>query len=128
MSAVDALSRAGLKPIEFGPKEALAIANAASVAASLSAINLFDTGLAILLTQAVTGLAAEAMTGRLESFDKTVHDVCLPHTGNIQVKYMIEYCCKYVSTYSSICLADNRTQIVTKDIYKEFFTELPANR
>ena len=78
-------ARAGLKPIEFGPKEALAIANAAS----LSAINLFDTGLAILLTQAVTGLAAEAMTGRLESFDKTVHDVCLPHTGNIQVKYSI---------------------------------------
>ena len=98
MSAVEALSRAGLKPIEFGPKEALAIANAASVAASLSAITLFDAGLAILLTQAVTGLAAEAMTGRLESFDKTVHNVCLPHKGNIEV----EYTWSFISSFDGI--------------------------
>jgi histidine ammonia-lyase len=85
MTAPEALAQAGLKPFEFGPKEALAIANAASVAASLAAITLFDAGLAVLLTELVTGMAAEVMTGRLESFDKIVHDTCLPHRGNIEV-------------------------------------------
>ena len=85
LPASKALAQAGLQPIEFGPKEALAVANAASVAASLGAVTLFDAGLAVLLTEAVTGMAAEAMTGRLESFDPIVHDVCLPHRGNIEV-------------------------------------------
>jgi phenylalanine ammonia-lyase len=85
LSASEALAQVGLDPIEFGPKEALAVANAASVAASLAAVTLFDAGLAILLTQIVTGMAAEAMTGRLESFDPIVHELCLPHRGNIEV-------------------------------------------
>jgi phenylalanine ammonia-lyase len=85
LPANEALVRAGIQPIEFGPKEALAVANAASVAASLAAVTLFDAGLAVLLTEIVTGMAAEAMTGRLESFDPIVHDLCLPHRGNIEV-------------------------------------------
>lgn len=85
VTAPAALAEVGLKPIVWGPKEALAVVNAASVAASWAAVSLFDTGVSILLTQAVTALMAEALMGRLESFYATIHDTCLPHPGNIEV-------------------------------------------
>jgi phenylalanine ammonia-lyase len=85
MSAPEAFAEVGLKAVAFGPKEALAVVNASSVGASLAAVTLFDAGLAMLLTQVVTALTAEALKGRVEAFQETVHDVCLPHRGNAEV-------------------------------------------
>ena len=52
-----ALNAAGLNPVEFQAKEALAVLNAASFASSLGACVLFDANVAILLTQVTTALA-----------------------------------------------------------------------
>ena len=79
-----AFKEENLSFIEFQAKEALAVINAASCAASLAGRVLFDTGVALLLTQAVTAMSVECMRGRTESFHPTVHD-CLYHSGNQEV-------------------------------------------
>ena len=79
-----AFKEENLSFVEFQAKEALAVINAASCAASLAGRVLFDTGIALLLTQAVTAMSVECMRGRTESFHPTVHD-CLYHSGNQEV-------------------------------------------
>ena len=75
-----ALNAAGLNPVEFQAKEALAVLNAASFASSLGACVLFDANVAILLTQVTTALAVESLVGRVESFHPTIGR-CMPHPG-----------------------------------------------
>ena len=82
--ASDALREAKLSPITFQSKEALAVVNSASVAASLASCVLFDANIAVLLTQVATAMTAEAMNGHIESFHPTVHK-CLYHPGQSEV-------------------------------------------
>ena len=84
MSAPEALKQANLTPLEFQSKEALAVVNSASVAASLASNILFDANIAALLTQIATAMTCEAMNGHVESFHPTVH-TCLMHPGQSEV-------------------------------------------
>ena len=82
--APDALRRLNLAPIEFHSKEALAVVNSASVAASLASNVLFDANIAAVLTQIATAMMCESMNGHMESFHPTVHK-CLSHPGQNEV-------------------------------------------
>ena len=84
MLALDAMKQANLNPIAFQSKEALAVVNSASVAASLASSVLFDANTAVLLTQIATSMTTEAMNGHIESFHPTVHG-CLFHPGQSEV-------------------------------------------
>ena len=84
LPAPEALKAAGLQPIVFQAKEALATLNSASFASSVGARVLFDGSVAILLTQVATALSVESLLGRTESFHPTVHE-CLHHKGNKEV-------------------------------------------
>ena len=53
MFAPQALTEAGLEPVVFGAKEALAVVNSSSFAASLGASVLYETNKAVLLTQVI---------------------------------------------------------------------------
>ncbi|XP_013393780.1 phenylalanine ammonia-lyase 2-like [Lingula anatina] len=75
-----ALKEANLEPLVMGPKEGLAIINATSFAAGTAAQTIYEANIAVLLTQICTGLAVEALQGKLESFHP-VHHTCLQHVG-----------------------------------------------
>ena len=84
MRAPDALADAGLEPVTFQAKEALAVINSASFASSLAALVLYDANIAVTLTQIATALSVESLRGRVESFHPTIHR-CLPHPGQQEV-------------------------------------------
>ena len=84
MSCPQALSEAQISPIVFGPKEGLAVINAASFAAGVSALNLYDSNLLLLLTQVCTGMSIEALNGRTESFHPLIQN-CTPHIGQREI-------------------------------------------
>ncbi|XP_013408386.1 phenylalanine ammonia-lyase 2-like [Lingula anatina] len=75
-----ALKEANLEPLVMGPKEGLAIINATSFAAGTAAQTIYEANIAVLLTQICTGLAVEALQGKMESFHP-VHYTCLQHVG-----------------------------------------------
>ncbi|XP_052811715.1 uncharacterized protein LOC128239212 isoform X2 [Mya arenaria] len=79
-----ALEAVRITPITLGPKEGLAIINADSFAAGVSAPTLYDANLMLLLTQVCTGMSVEALHGRTESFHPLIHE-CLPHVGQKEI-------------------------------------------
>ena len=80
-----ALKEAGLSPVVLSGKDGLGLINASSFAAVLAAEVMYKGNIAILLTQAVVGMAVEALEGRLESFHPLIHQKCLPHVGQQEV-------------------------------------------
>lgn len=84
MMAPQALQQAGLNPATFQSKEALAVLNSCSFAASLGACVVYEANLALLLTEVATAMSVEALKGRVESFHPTIHQ-CMPHPGQVEV-------------------------------------------
>ena len=84
LNAPEAMKEAGLTPIIFEAKEALALINSSSFAATLASCVLFDTNVAVLLTQLSAAMSTEALMGRLETFSPILHE-CMPHDGQREV-------------------------------------------
>ena len=78
----EALAKAGISPVVLGPKEGLAIVNASSFAAGVACPTVYDTHVALLLTQVCTGLAVEALQGRMETFHPVLHE---GHVGQREI-------------------------------------------
>ena len=74
VSCPEALAKAGITPVVLRPKEGLAIANASSFAAGVACPTIYDAHVALLLTQVCTGLAVEALQGRMETFHPVLHE------------------------------------------------------
>lgn len=83
-TAKEALSAAGLKPMELVDKEALAILNCCSFSCGLASKVLYYASSSLLLTQVCVAMSVEALTGRKESFNETIHQ-CMPHPGQCEV-------------------------------------------
>ncbi|ESO05420.1 hypothetical protein HELRODRAFT_78007 [Helobdella robusta] len=79
-SAKTVFDRCNLSFITFMAKEALAVINSSSCAATLAAVNLFDFGSLILLSELVSAMSVEVLHGRMESFHPIVHEN-LQHFG-----------------------------------------------
>ncbi|KAI6085472.1 phenylalanine ammonia-lyase [Hypoxylon rubiginosum] len=88
--ANQALAEAGLQPMKLGPKEGLGLVNGTSSSAALASIVITDAHRLALLTQALTGMAVEALHGSRESFNPFIARI-RPHPGQIEVARNIYY-------------------------------------
>ena len=84
-----ALQEAGIQPIEFAPKEALALVNGTSFSAGAAALVLHDVHVSITMAQILTAMAVEALHGARESFDPYFAKV-RPHPGQKEVAQNID--------------------------------------
>lgn len=77
-----ALSKASITPIKLGPKEGLAIVNGTAVSTAVGALAIHDAhGLAVL-SQILTAMSVEGLSGTSESFDPFFAKV-RPHPGQM---------------------------------------------
>ncbi|EFC91589.1 histidine ammonia-lyase [Dethiosulfovibrio peptidovorans DSM 11002] len=84
MSALEAMSKAGLKPIHLHPKEGLALNNGTAALTGLGALALWDA-LTVAKTADIAGaLSVEALHGVPYAFDERTHAI-RPHQGQIDV-------------------------------------------
>ncbi|KAI1383434.1 phenylalanine ammonia-lyase [Hypoxylon trugodes] len=90
LSAPEALKEAGLEPVKLGPKEGLGLINGTSSSAALGALVITEAHRLALLTQALTGMAVEALHGSRESFNPFIAQI-RPHPGQIEVARNIYY-------------------------------------
>ena len=72
LSAAEGLSRAGLEPIEFGPKEALAMLNGTQVSAALALDGLFAAETVFAAAVVAGALSVEATLGSAVPFDPRI--------------------------------------------------------
>jgi len=83
LSAGEALSRAGLEPLELGPKEGLALLNGTQFSTAYALAALFEAD-TLFRSALVTGaLATEAAKGADTPFDPRIHDL-RGHVGQIE--------------------------------------------
>ncbi len=83
MSAAEALARAGLKPIAFGPKEGLALLNGTQFSTAYALAGLFEAEL-LFQSALVTGaLSTEAAKGADTPFDARIHAL-RGHRGQVE--------------------------------------------
>ena len=84
LPAAEALARAGLAPIAFGDKEALALVNGTSCMTGIAAVNAVRTREAVDLALRLAVLHAEVLVGRREAWDGRFA-VARPHAGQAAV-------------------------------------------
>lgn len=77
------LAKIGMQPISFGPKEGLGLINGTAVSAAVAAMGLHETHHLAILSQVLTAMAVEVMSGNPESFDPFIAQV-RPHPGQIE--------------------------------------------
>lgn len=80
VSAAEALSEVHVSPIQFGPKEGLAVINGTAVSTGVGLLAVHDANSVALLSQALTAMSVEALRGTTESFDSLFGSVRM-HTG-----------------------------------------------
>ena len=84
MSAEAALAKSSLAPIRLGPKEGLAIVNGTSVSTGVAALALHDANCLAVLSQVLTAMTVEALSGSIENFDPFLAQI-RPHIGQVDV-------------------------------------------
>jgi phenylalanine ammonia-lyase len=84
MPSSDALSRAGLVPIRFGPKEGLALINGTTMMTAIAALLWLDAGRILRALLAALALSIEALLAPSEPFEDWVHQA-KGHPGQIAV-------------------------------------------
>lgn len=88
--ASDALAKAGIQPLELGPKEALALINGTPVLGGLAALALSDAERVVRTAIGVAGLSLFSIGARREAFDAHVHQA-RPHPGALSVAATIRH-------------------------------------
>ena len=84
MTGKAAMAAAGIKRIELGPKEGLALNNGATFSAALAALAVYDAGLLLSTAELSTAMSLEAMLGTTAAFDDRLHQA-RGQAGQIQV-------------------------------------------
>jgi phenylalanine ammonia-lyase len=84
MPAVDALSRAGLAPIHFAPKEGLALINGTTMMTGIAALLWLDAGRILRAFLGAVALSTEALLAPSEPYEDWVHQA-KGHPGQIAV-------------------------------------------
>ena len=79
-SAVDALKHAGLKPIELGPKEGIALINGTQVMTAIGCLALHDAEVLARGADVIAAMSAEALRATDQAWDAAIHDA-RPHPG-----------------------------------------------
>ncbi|HLZ48794.1 MAG TPA: histidine ammonia-lyase [Candidatus Limnocylindria bacterium] len=84
MAGAEALKRAGLKPRELAPKEALALINGTQVMTAIGCLALHDAEVLCTTADIVGALSAEALRATDASWDEALHNE-RPYPGQIAV-------------------------------------------
>ncbi|EIT78629.1 phenylalanine and histidine ammonia-lyase [Aspergillus oryzae 100-8] len=83
ISSRDALLSAGMEPQVLGPKEGLGLVNGTSFSAALSSLVMYETHQLVVLVQAISAVALEALMGNAESFHPFISAI-RPHDGQME--------------------------------------------
>ncbi|KAE9369014.1 putative phenylalanine ammonia-lyase [Stipitochalara longipes BDJ] len=83
ITADKALSELNIAPIVFGPKEGLGVLNGTAVSSAVAALALHETHLMAVLSQVLTAMGVEALSGTVESFNSFLAET-RPHAGQIE--------------------------------------------
>ena len=84
MPGGEALKRAGLKPIELAPKEAISLINGTQVMTAIGCLALHDAEILCTTADIVGGLSAEALRATDAAWDEALHAE-RPHPGQMIV-------------------------------------------
>lgn len=84
VSAASALSAAGLNPLEFEAKEALALINGTQLIGSVGGLALARAGRLLVAADIIAGMSLEALLGTDSVFAESVH-LARPHPGQLAV-------------------------------------------
>jgi histidine ammonia-lyase len=84
MSAADAISRAGLKIIEIGPKDGLCLVNGTRCLAGLSCLGVVEAARLADWADVIAALSFEALKGQTDAFDEELLNL-KPHAGVVAV-------------------------------------------
>lgn len=82
LTADRAFADAGLQPVCFQAKEGLAVVNGTAVSCATAALALFDSHGIAVLSQVLTAMSVEALTGTVQSFDPFFAET-RPHSGQV---------------------------------------------
>jgi histidine ammonia-lyase len=74
MPSADALSKAGLQPIELGAKEGLALINGTQAMCALSLLAVYDAKILVKSADAIAALTFEALGGIIDAYDARLHE------------------------------------------------------
>lgn len=88
LPADEGLAAAGLEPVRFGPKEAIALVNGTSTMTAIAALNGAAVERQVMLAVELGLLYAEIFGARAEAYDRRVGAV-RPHPGQVRVHELI---------------------------------------
>src|SRR5437762_14302088 len=80
MSGADALKKVGLKPVELGPKEGVALINGTQVMTAIGCLALHDAEVLATTADVVGAMSAEALRATDRAWDQELH-ATRPHPG-----------------------------------------------
>ena len=83
-SALDALRSEELEPLVLEPKEGLALVNGTAFMTAFAALAAVDARRIASLADICTAMCVEALRGIAGPFDRFLHDVAKPHSGQIR--------------------------------------------
>lgn len=107
--AIKALKRAGLKPVQLGAKEGLALINGTQMMTSYAAIALADAQQLCKLADITAALSIEALRGSDTPFDERIHNL-RPYMGQRKVARNIRRMMKGSEIRESHRYGDSRVQ------------------
>ncbi len=88
LTGAEALKRAGLKPVELGPKEGIALINGTQIMTAIAALTTADARTLVASAEIAAALTMEALEAVLDAFDPLIHQA-RPHPGQLQTAHNI---------------------------------------
>ncbi|MHA2406281.1 MAG: HAL/PAL/TAL family ammonia-lyase, partial [Candidatus Hermodarchaeia archaeon] len=88
LAGAEALKRAGLKSVELGPKEGIALINGTQIMTAIAALTTADARTLVASAEIAAALSMEALESVLDAFDPHIHQV-RPHPGQQQTAHNI---------------------------------------
>ena len=84
MSGGEAMAKAGIKPIELGAKEGLALINGTQAMMGVAVFAVYDSETLMKSADIISALTMESLQGIIDAYDERIH-LARPHKGQIGV-------------------------------------------
>src|SRR5438132_29536 len=109
MSGADALRKVGLKPVELGPKEGVALINGTQVMTAIGCLALHDAAVLASTADIVGAMSAEALRATDSAWDIELH-AARPHPGQQTVAANLRSLMEGSANVASHRVGDTRVQ------------------